>query len=526
VLDTILRHGTLIDGTRKPRFPGDIGLQGDRIAVIGNLADTPAREQIDVQGKVVAPAFVDVHTHSDGRLLQSPRMECKLSQGFATEVLMLDGISYAPVDEHNIAQWLFYLRALNGLRLDDYRGWRSLADYMRLLDQTTAHNSVALVPYANVRALACGFGRARPDDFQMRTIRRHIQEGMESGAAGLSTGMDYIVQCHADTDELIEACQAMAPYDGIYVTHVRYKKGLIPALEEALEIGRRAGVRVHISHLKPAHPGQHEEVFELLERESRNVDVTFDVYPYLSGSTMLNFLLPYEVWDQGPLAVLDQLRSPEVRRRFGEGLEDYRAQFPHARIAWLLSAENKRHQGETLEQFLAAHEGSAADVLCDLLIEERLAVLLVLGETEDRLIEPMLQHELYMMGSDGIYHEDGPVHARVFGSAPRLLGQLVRDRGLMSLEEAIYKLSAFPATRYGLTDRGTLKAGQFADVVVFDPERIGDRTSAEAPRAQAVGIEQLYVNGRRVWSDSEEQLPISRETPGRWLRYRENCVLS
>jgi N-acyl-D-amino-acid deacylase len=201
-------------------------------------------------------------------------------------------------------------------------------------------------------------------------------------------------------------------------------------------------------------------------------------------------------------------------------LEVYRAQFPTARIAWLLSADNKRFQGLTLEQFLELHRGSAADVLCDLLIEERLAVLLVLGETDDEIVEPMLQDERYMMGSDGIYHDDGAVHARVFGSAPRVLGQLVRERGAFSLEEGIYKLAAFPAARYGLTDRGTLATGKFADVVVFDPQRVADRTTPENSRAQAVGIEQLFVNGRRVWSDNASLYPVTRETPGRWLRYR------
>jgi N-acyl-D-amino-acid deacylase len=521
VFDLILRHGTVIDGTRKPGFQADVGVRGDRIAAVGDLASASARQQFDVRGRVVAPAFVDVHTHSDGRLLQTPRMDCKLSQGFATEVLMLDGISYAPVSRQNALQWLYYLRALNGLRIDDYRDWESIADYMQLLDRTTAHNTVALVPYANVRALACGFGRQPPDDFQRRTIRRQIEIGMQSGAAGLSTGLDYIVQCHADTDELIEACRAIAPHDGLYVTHVRYKQGLLPALSEALEIGRRAGVRVHISHLKPSLPGQEEEVFELLERGARDVDVTFDVYPYRSGSTMLNFLLPYEVWDEGPLAVLHQLQSPEIRRRFAAGLEEYRANFPTARIAWVLSAENKRYQGSTLDQFIADRGKSPEDALCDLLIEERLAVLLVLGETGDSVVHPMLSHERYMMGSDGIYHEDGPVHARVFGSAPRLLGQVVRDHRLMSLEEAIYKLSGFPAKRYGLTDRGTLEEGRFADLVVFDPDQIRDATSDAEPRAESEGMLQVYVNGTRVWSASGQPEIDPNATPGRWLRYRD-----
>ena len=231
-------------------------------------------------------------------MLAMPHQTWKTSQGFTTEVLMADGISYAPVSEHNWRQWLYYLRVAQ--RPDarpTTRGWQSLADYMGLLDGRNVQNAAFHVPYANVRALACGFGRTLPpDDFQMRQIRGEIRRGMEAGAVGLSTGLDYIEQHYATTDELVAACTAIEPFGGLYVTHVRYKTGLLPALREAIEIGRRAGVKVHISHLKGTTEQEVQEVLALLDRARREVDLSFDVYPYQRGSTMLNFLLPYEVW--------------------------------------------------------------------------------------------------------------------------------------------------------------------------------------------------------------------------------------
>src|SRR5258708_15599495 len=193
--DILIKNGTVIDGSKAPRFRADVGIQADRIQHVGNLDGAEAQHVIDAQGKIVAPGSVDVHTHSDAWLLKMPHFFPKTSQGFTTEIIMADGISYAPVDSHTAHDWIFYLRCLNGLRLDEYRGWNSIAEYMALLDRRNVQNVATHIPYANVRTLACGFGRQAPDDFQMRQIRAAIAEGMEQGAVGLSTGMDYIAEC-------------------------------------------------------------------------------------------------------------------------------------------------------------------------------------------------------------------------------------------------------------------------------------------------------------------------------------------
>jgi N-acyl-D-amino-acid deacylase len=518
LFDTLLLHGTIIDGCRTPRYQADIALRGQRIAAIGNLAGAAARHSIDVSGKIVAPGLIDVHTHMDGWLLKTPHLPAKTLQGFTTEILAADGISYAPVDEHTARQWLFYLRALDGLRLDEYQGWRSLGEYAACLAGRNVQNAALQIPYANVRSLVCGFGRRPVDDFQMRAIQAEIRRGMEDGAVGLSTGLDYIVQCFSTTDELVDACRALAPYDGLYVTHMRYKRGLVPAMKEAVEIGRRAGVRVHISHLKAPSGEQAEEVLQYFDRIARHqVDISFDVYPYQPGSTMLSYLLPYEVWEDGPLAALAKLAIPPVRAQFARGLEAHRLPLDKIRIAWLAGKENSIHQGKLLSDYVVQMGLPAEQALCNLLIEERLAVLLVFNEGDDALVRPFLQHDLHMLGSDGIYHPDGIVHPRVYGSAGRLLGPCVRELKLFSLEDAVYKAAGYPAARFRLPHRGVVQENAYADLVVFDPLTISDRATYEQPHQPTVGIEHLFVNGTHVVNGGTPVEGLPSPLPGQYI---------
>ena len=521
MLDLLLKNGTLIDGRKSPRYQADIGIQGDRIVQIGHLTDVAAHQTIDITGKIVAPGFVDVHNHSDGWLLNTPHLFSKTSQGFTTEVIMADGISYAPVNEQTAYEWIYYLRALDGLRFEEYRGWQSLADYMALLDGTNVQNSIAHLPYANVRTLACGFGPGNPDDYQAQQIRIEVEKGMAAGAVGLSSGLDYIAQCWATTAELVAACEPMAAVGGLYVTHMRYKRGTLTALKEAVEIGRRAGVPVHISHLKGATPQETEQLLTYIDTVAVNeVSFSFDVYPYMPGSTMLNYMLPYEAWTEGPLGVIRKLRDPAVRARCAEGLRNEGTDFNAIHIAWVMGKDNAIYQGKTLAEYIAAVKLPPADALCNLLIEENLAVLLVFHQGADERVHPFLQHNCYMMGTDGIYQPDSVIHPRQYGSAARLLGPCVRDYKLFSLEEAVYKLSALPAERFGLKERGVLQPGWFADLVVFDAATVQDRATFAQPHQISAGVEQVIVNGRPIIHNSQPLTEWSGRLPGRALQFK------
>jgi N-acyl-D-amino-acid deacylase len=519
VFDLVIRGGEIIDGNRKPRFRGDVAIEGERIEAVGNLGDVAAKSVIDATGKIVAPGFVDVHNHSDAWLLKVPHLTSKTTQGFTTEVIMADGISYAPLSPNNAREWITYLRALDALRFEEYTGWLSIEEYMAKLDRTNVQNSIPHVPYANVRALAAGWGRAVPDDYQMRQVVAEVQKGMDAGAVGLSTGMDYIAQWFSGTDELADACAPLVEKQGLYVTHMRYKRGTMRALKEAVEIGKRAGIPVHISHLKGVDPAATDEILTYIDKVARNeVSFSFDVYPYLPGSTMLNYWLPYEAYEQGPLGVLAHLKRPEIRAQMEENLRHVALDKTH--IAWVPGKENSKHQGKWLSDYIAEVGKSAGEALCDLLIEENLGVLLVMHLGEDELIAPFLAHDCYMMGSDGIFHEDGIVHPRQYGSAARLLGPAVRKRWL-SLEDAVYKLSGHPAQRFGLVERGQIRQGWCADVVVFDADVVEDRATYENPHQPSVGVEQVLVNGVRVIADGAPVPDLPSVLPGRALRFKE-----
>lgn len=519
--DLLIHGGAVIDGTGRPRQTLDVAIRDGRIAALGRLERESCRRAIDARGRIVAPGFIDVHNHSEGWLLRQRHLLPKTSQGFTTEVLFSDGISYAPLSPELAADWLLYLRPLNGLEPSEYRGWRSIADYLTQLDGRTAQHVVAQIPYANLRVLACGWRRAAADDTEINLMRDEVHRAMQAGAVGISTGLDYIAQCFATTDEIARVCQPLAEYGGVYATHVRYKEGTLRGIEEAVEIGRRAGCAVHISHLKAFTPAETDAILDYIDRvASHEVEFSFDTYPYLSGSTLLASLLPYAAWEDGPLAAVAQLRRCDVRRQAARLFELNVSTPERIHLAWLRGRESVRWLGMPLDQFARAQQKPLADAVLDLLIDEQLAVLAVFRHDEDDRAAPFLAHRRAMIGSDGIYFPDGPVHPRVWGTAPRVLGPLVRDRRLFTLEEAVRKLSGAPAERFGLVDRGVIREGAAADLVVFDADEVTDRATFDEPHQAAVGIEWVLVAGEPIIAAGEPQHVDEPAQPGRALGYR------
>ena len=513
MFDAVIKNASVADGSRGPSYVADVAVLGDRIAAIGQIDEAQGAVVFSANGRTLAPGFVDVHNHSDAWLLKDPAFAVKTSQGFTTEILMSDGISYAPVNEKTIEEWVYYLRPLNGLEPHEYRGWRSVGEYHRELDRATAQNTAAQVPYANIRAMVCGWSKARPTAVQMREIQRLVAEGMADGASALSTGLEYVSECFATTDELVEACAPLVEAKGFYVTHIRYPLGLNEGLAEAVEIAARARVPLHVSHLKASNPADAAALLKYINEVAVNeVEFTFDVYPYVSASTMLHYLLPYDVWEEGPRKVRSRMRASAVQEGFRKTLAE--TDLSTVEIAWVPEGPFKVWQGKRLLEFVTANGGDAARAATDLLDGTELAVLLVFHRGDGPVVHQFLQHPAYMMGTDGIYFPNAPVHPRMFGSPGRLLGQCVRDHKLFSLEEAVYKLSTHAARRFGLADRGVIKVGSFADLVLFDPATVGEVSG------KTEGIDLVLVNGKVVWGDGAPASFAGGQWPGRYLRYQ------
>jgi N-acyl-D-amino-acid deacylase len=278
---------------------------------------------------------------------------------------------------------------------------------------------------------------------------------------------------------------------------------------------------VHISHLKAGTAEDTDRILSYIDRVANEVDVTFDIYPYLPGSTMLNYLLPYEVWEDGPLAVADKLRDPAVRQRVALAVVCFDLAPERIRLAWLAGDDKERYLGWSLAKYAAEVGKNVADALCDLLLEDDLAGLSVLESGDDRLVAPFLAHPKCMLGSDGIYFPDSRVHPRVTGSAARMLGPCVREWKLFSLETAVHKMTGHPAARFGLLDRGVAKEGAYADLVLFNPATVQDRATYEQPHELSTGIEHVLVNGVEIFSQGNAA-EKKATPPGRAIRFERN----
>jgi N-acyl-D-aspartate/D-glutamate deacylase len=308
-------------------------------------------------------------------------------------------------------------------------------------------------------------------------------------------------------------------FDAPYVTHVRYSLGTLAGVIEAVEIGMEAGVPVHVSHLKSRTPEEGEDILRYIDSTAMHVvDFSFDVYPYGSSSTMLQYMLPHEVWRDGPLGAITRLSDRKVRDTFARSLKHQMLDKTY--IGWVSSRQNQQYQGWTLANYVEHVGKQPADALADLLVEEGMNVLLVFRGWAPNVVEPFLKHRCFMMGSDGIFFEDGVVHPRQYASATRLLAHYTRERGLLTLPEAIHKMSEKPARRFGLFERGLIKKDYFADIVVFDLEKLDERSQFGDPHHYAKGVSEVFVNGSPIIL-SGKAVPATDAWPGRVLRFKQ-----
>ena len=501
MLDLLIDRGRIIDGTGQTWFRGSVGIERDTISVIrGDTSFVAADRVIDAQDRVICPGFIDMHSHSDLMLLSDPAHKAKLRQGVTTDALGMDGLSYAPSSPNRLEELLTYLAAVNGTPPKDVR-WSRVRDFLDLLDGRTSCNVVYFVPHAAIRVEAMGWADRLPTDQELAQMQELARQGMRDGAFGFATGLTYPPGAYSDTDELVAVSKAVGEYGGFYMTHARYTLGdrLLDPFREAMNVGQHSGVPVHISHYHSPIEGLGQRMTTLVdEGRKAGIDVTFDQYPYPAASTVLHSLLPYWVHAGGPGLLLRRIHEQSIRDEIGDTVEpQWGLSLDHYIFSHIGSEKNKEWEGRSLVD-LAQHEGkSMVNAICDLLIEERLDVAFVARTGNPENIRNIARHPAQMVGSDGLLTGNHP-NPRTYGTFPYVLGQFVREEGLFPLEEGVRKMTSYPAQRLGLKDRGIIRDGMKADIVVFNPETVEARATFEEPRQYPVGIDYVLVNGRVV----------------------------
>ena len=501
MVDLLIKDGRIVDGTGQTWFQASVGVTGDTVSVMrGDVSAVAADRVIDAAGSVVCPGFIDMHSHSDLIMLSEPDHEAKVRQGVTTEALGMDGLSYAPASPATQEALFHYLAAVNGAPPDDVR-WGSVKEFLALFDGRVACNVVYFVPHAAIRVEAMGWDDRQPTGAEMRRMQELARQGMRDGAFGFATGLTYPPGAYSDTEELCAVAESIADLGGFYMTHARYTlgDGLLDPFREAITVGRRAGVPVHISHYHSPVDGMGQRMVALVD-EGRNegIDVTFDQYPYPAASTLLHSLLPYWVHSGGPGALMRRIQDRSVRGEIGDSVTpQWGMTLEHYIFSHIKTEKNKEWEGRSLTDLAHARGGTMVDAICDLLIEEDLEVAFVARTGNPDNIRTILKHPAQMVGSDGLLTGGHP-NPRSYGTFPYVLGQLAREEGLLRLEEAVRKMTSIPAQRLGLKDRGILRDGMKADIVVFDPDWVAATATFEEPRQFPVGINYVIVNGQLV----------------------------
>jgi N-acyl-D-amino-acid deacylase len=508
MFDVLITGGTVVDGTGSPGFRADVGITGEKIAAIGNLSAESARRVIDATGLTVSPGFIDSHAHSDGVLLWDPQHANGLRQGVTTEILGQDGLSYAPLSAENYRMNRRYLAGILGEPPEDL-DMSSVAAFRSHYHKKVSINTAYCIAHGAIRIETVGFRDAPLTGDALEKAKRLIREGMEQGAVGLATGMSYMPNAYSDTAELIELCKVVAEYGGVYVTHLRdmnpergFGGGGVP---EALEIGRRSGVKVHFSHYRTAanNAGRVAERMEMIDKaKAEGVDCTLELYPYPTGSTFPASFFGGDIHDGGPDAMMARLRDPAMRKQLIQYLDDASHRSLNDAVLTHLG-KNKHLEGMALPDIARDRGVSMGTALLDLLIEEDLQVgyrgappdSVAIWQQVSRDCMEFLSRPDYMVGSDSIPIGSYP-HPRAYGCFPRFLGRLRRAYPLISLEQTVQRMTENPARRFGLQGRGVLKKGNFADIVVFDPERIIDNATYDDPVQFPTGIPHVVVNGQ------------------------------
>jgi N-acyl-D-amino-acid deacylase len=510
---TLLFKGAhLVDGSGAPAVTTDVATTGARIAAIGNLGQSTADRLLDATGLTLCPGFIDVHSHSDLPLLTEPRSEPKVGQGITTELLGADGLSYAPLTRPLLQDVRTYLAGLYGNPAIDIPG-DSVDAFLKRMDHQTSTNTVYLMPHQALRLMVRGWRGGPATNDELQQMAELLEPGLQQGAFGLGTGLDYFPHGTCTTDELVALGRVVARHDGVLVAHVRYWIGVVEAVQEMADVAAQSGVRVLISHMRNA------EALPIIDQaRARGLDIQFDTYPYNAGSSMFLMYLPFWVHEGGPTEMLQRLRDPSDRARLrAERHERLNGDLSTMIISTVGAADALRsYEGRSLEWVMRERgQSDPVEAICDLLLDTDLAAGFVgRGGTEESL-RACITHPAHLASTDAVLVGGRP-HPRGWGTYPRYLGRYVRELGLLSLEECIRHMTGAAAECLRLHDRGLVRPGLAADLVLFDAERVLDRATFEEPQQGPEGIELVAVNGEVVVESGRH----TGATPGAALRSR------
>jgi len=532
LLDFTIRNGLIVDGSGAPPYRGDLGIAGERIEFLDRAPAPAGREEFEAAGLAVAPGFIDVHTHSDLTLLANPLAHSKVVQGVTTEVVGNCGFGVAPLTDTE--QGLREIGAYAQAEAAQWR-WRSIGEYFDRLRQARPSPNVAvLAGHIPIRAAVLEFSDRQPSQQELARMTALLEEALQEGCLGVSFGLIYPPSCYASAGELAALADKVQKAGGLCAVHIRDEAdGFLDAVREVIEVARRSGAFFEISHLKAAgrkNWGCTAQAMGLIEQAvGEGARLGFDAYPYAAGCTNLSVFIPSRFHVGGSQALLALLGSPGARVRVRQAVleertkstgEDPLESLGKILITGVETERNRACQGLTLAEIGSRRGGDALEAMLDLLLEEKGCVTVVHFSMDEEEVRRVLCHRLCLVASDGLavapFGLTGAKmpHPRFYGTFPRVLGELVRERGLLRLEEAVAKMTGRSAARFGIARRGLLARGNYGDVVVFDPQRIADLATYRDPARYPQGIRLVLVNGKPVVREGQH----TGAQPGRLLR--------